>query len=84
MSDGHAPAIPAPKDRPERRPRLREALEALPEGWFLEDPAETGGLWRVVAYRRPPLGPADVIEAGGRTRETCLHQVAMLLERREE
>ncbi len=61
---------------------LRQALEALPEGWRLEEPVEAGGLWRVFAYRTPPIGPADLIEAAGRTRETCLHQLAMLLRER--
>ncbi len=60
----------------------REALEALREGWRLEDPVEADGLWRLFAYRTPPLEPADVIEAAARTRETCLHQVAMLLRER--
>lgn len=72
------------KTGPNSNPALREALEALPEGWFLEDPVEADGLWRVVAYRKPPIGPADVIEAAGRTRETCLHQVAMLMRERGE
>ncbi|MDQ3871168.1 MAG: hypothetical protein M3301_06100 [Chloroflexota bacterium] len=65
-------------------PALREALRALPEGWILEDPVEEGSLWRVFAYRAPALAAADVVEAAGRTRETCLLQAAMLLGERGE